>query len=175
MSQKSIQLSDNLKSLYINTAKKLKGSDRRQFMAELVKEWGLGGARFAEQELGWNRRTIRKGITELTNGISIADSFRLRGRKPIEHKLPNLLSDIRFLVEPHSQTDPSFKTTKLYTRISAAKIRSLLIEQKGYSPEELPCAETIRTRLNQMGYKLKRVIKGKPQKKFPKLKRSLNK
>lgn len=175
MPQKLIQLSDHLKSLYINTAKKLKGSDRRQFMAELVKGWGLGGATFAEQELGWNRRTIRKGMEELTHGISIADSFKLRGRKPVEHKLPNLISDIRSLVEPHSQTDPSFKSTNLYTRISAAKVHSLLIEEKGYTEEELPCTETIRSRLNQMGYKLKRVIKGKPKKKSPKPKLSLNK
>ena len=126
-----IQLDEQLKSLYIDTAKKLKGSDRRQFMAKLVQGWGFGGARFAEQQLGWNRRTIRKGMLELTHGISIADSFRLRGRKSVENKFPNLLSDIVSIVEPHSQTDPSFKTTNLYTRISAAKVRALLIENKG--------------------------------------------
>ncbi|MEH2411523.1 hypothetical protein [Nostoc sp.] len=39
MSLKSIiQLTENLKSLYIKTAKNLKGSDRRQFMASVVKE-----------------------------------------------------------------------------------------------------------------------------------------
>ncbi len=163
-----IRISEDLKSLYMNTAKKLKGSDRRQFMASLVREWGIGGATFAEKELRWNRRTIRKGMQELTHGLNIADSFRLRGRQTIEHQLPNLRSDICDLVEPHSQTDPSFKSTKLYTRISAAKVRSLLMENKGYTDEQLPCAETIRCRLNEMGYKLRRVIKGKPKKKFPK-------
>ena len=38
-----IELTENLKSLYIKTAKKLKGSDRRQFMAEVVKGLGIGG------------------------------------------------------------------------------------------------------------------------------------
>ncbi len=52
------QLSESLKSLYIKTAHKLKGSDRRQFMAEVVKGLGLGGQSLAERELGWNRRTI---------------------------------------------------------------------------------------------------------------------
>lgn len=42
-----IQLSDSLRSLYIKTAQKLKGSDRRQFMAEVVKGWGRGGATIA--------------------------------------------------------------------------------------------------------------------------------
>jgi len=58
-SKSIIQLTDHLKSLYIKTAKKLKGSDRRQFMAEVVKGLGIGGQTVAERELGWNRRTIR--------------------------------------------------------------------------------------------------------------------
>ena len=176
MTKKSpLRISEDLKSFYIDTAKKLKGSERRQFMAQLVQQWGFGGATFAEKELRWNRRTIRKGMQELIHGISIADSFRLRGRQSVENRLPNLLSDISSIVEPYSQTDPSFKSTRLYCRISSAKVRSLLIEKKGYSDEELPCEETIRCRLNQMGYKLRRVIKGKPKKKFPKQKLYSNK
>jgi hypothetical protein len=37
MLKKSVtEISEDLKSLYIETAKKLKGSDRRQFMAQVV-------------------------------------------------------------------------------------------------------------------------------------------
>lgn len=162
-----IQLSDSLRSLYIKTAKKLKGSDRRQFMAEVVKGWGRGGATIAERELGWNRRTIRKGMQELEHGMSIADSFRLRGSKSTEHRLPNLLEDISSIVEPQSQTDPSFDSTRLYTRLTAAQVRHQLIEIKGYQDEELPTAEVIRQRLNQLGYRLKRVAKTKPIKQIP--------
>ncbi|WP_416212691.1 ISAzo13 family transposase [Nostoc sp. DedQUE04] len=162
-----MQLSDSLRSLYIKTAQKLKGSDRRQFMAEVVKGWGRGGATIAERELGWNRRTIRKGMQELEHGISIADSFRLRGSKPTEHRLPNLLEDICSIVEPQSQTDPSFESTRLYTRLSAAQVCHQLIQIKGYQDEELPTAEVIRQRLNQLGYGLKRVAKTKPIKQIP--------
>ena len=49
-----ITLIDGLKSLYIKTAQKLKGSDRRPFMAEVVKGLGMGGQTLAERELGWN-------------------------------------------------------------------------------------------------------------------------
>ena len=162
-----IQLSESLRSLYIKTAQKLKGSDRRQFMAEVVKGWGRGGATIAERELGWNRRTIRKGMQELEHGMSIADSFRLRGSKPTEHRLPNLLEDICSIVEPQSQTDPSFESTRLYTRLSAAQVRHQLIEIKGYQDQELPTTEVIRQRLNQLGYGLKRVAKTKPIKQIP--------
>jgi hypothetical protein len=170
-----MELNPHLKLLYRDTAEKLRGTDRRQFMAKLVKQWGWGGYSFAEKELGWNRRTIRKGMMELNYGLSIADSFKLRGRLPVEKKLPHLLSDICSLIEPYSQTDPSFESTKLYTRISVAKVRCLLIEEKGYTSTQLPSNETIRTRLNQMGYRLKRVQKRKPKKKFPKPQQSLNK
>ena len=162
-----IQLTDSIKSLYIKTAQKLKGSDRRQFMAQVVKNLGFGGQTIAERELGWNRRTIRKGMQEFEHEMSIADSFKLRGRKPIEHCLPNLVEDIRSIIDPQSQIDPSFKSTRLYTRLSAAEVRRQLIELKGYPDEQLPTAETIRQRLNQLGYGLKRVAKTKPLKQIP--------
>ncbi len=161
------QLTDSLKSLYIKTAQKLKGSDRRQFMAEVVKGLGIGGQSLAERELGWNRRTIRKGMRELTSGQAIEDGYQRSGRKRVEEKLPHLLEDIRALVDPQAQTDPSFKSTRLYCRMSAAQVRRQLIEPKGYQDEALPSVETIRRRLNEMGYTLKRVAKAKPQRRIP--------
>ncbi|AFZ56767.1 Rhodopirellula transposase family protein [Anabaena cylindrica PCC 7122] len=162
-----IQLTENLKSLYIKTAKKLKGSDRRQFMAEVVKGLGIGGQTLVERELGWNRRTIRKGMQELESGKPFIDGFDRSGRKGAEVKLPNLLKDIKSLVDPQSQTDPSFKSTRLYTRITAGEVRRQLIVQYGYTDEELPSSETIRRKLNDLGYTLKRVLKTKPIKKIP--------
>ncbi|MEG5061830.1 hypothetical protein QUB60_29190 [Microcoleus sp. A2-C5] len=49
-----MKLTEHAKSLYIKTAKKLKGTDRRQFMAFVVKGLGIGGQTLAERELGWN-------------------------------------------------------------------------------------------------------------------------
>lgn len=74
------QLALDLKSLYVKTAQKLKGSDRRQFMAEVVKGFGIGGQTLAERELGWNRCTIRKGMKELNSGQSIIDAYANSGR-----------------------------------------------------------------------------------------------
>lgn len=161
-----MKLNPDLKSLYITTAKKLKGSDRRQFMAQVVKSFGIGGQTFAEKELGWNRRTIRKGMQELESGVAIIDGYHRSGRKPVEVKLPHLLRDIQSIVDPHSQTDPSFKSTRLYTRITSREVHTQLIQQFNYSPDELPSVETIRRRLNELGYTLKRVLKTKPIKKI---------
>ncbi len=74
---------------------------------------------------------------------------------------------MRDSLDPQSQIDPSFKSTRLYTRITASEVRRQLIEQFGYSDEELPSVETIRRRLNDLGYSLKRVLKTKPIKKIP--------
>ena len=75
-----IELSESLKSLYIKTAKKLKGNEKREFMAEVVKGLGIGGQNLAERELGWNRRTIRKGMGELQNGQPLIDGRKRSGR-----------------------------------------------------------------------------------------------
>ncbi|MGB7521097.1 MAG: hypothetical protein WA896_15830 [Spirulinaceae cyanobacterium] len=110
-------------------------------MAAVVKELGVGGQSLAERELKWNRRTIRKGMKELTSGEEIKDGYERSGRKRVEEKLPQLLEDIEALVEPQTQTDPSFLSTRLYTRLSAVQVRRQLIKHKGYTEEELPSVE----------------------------------
>ncbi len=117
--------------------------------------------------MGWNRRTIRKGMRELNSGQAIEDGYQCSGRQRVEEKLPHLLEDIRALVDPQAQTDPSFPSSRLYCRMSAARVRRQLIEQKGDQDEALPSVETIRRRLNEMESTLKRVVKAKPQKRIP--------
>src|SRR5437762_3125807 len=104
-----MELSDTLKSLFIETAQALKGHARRRFMAQTVKELGPGGQPRAERELGWNRATMRKARRELDSGRICRDNFAARGRKPAEHHLPNLLSDITAIVDSQSQADPQFR------------------------------------------------------------------
>jgi hypothetical protein len=163
-----MELTDSLIALFIDTAKTLKGSARRIFMARTVKELGPGGQRRAERELGWSRVTVRKGTRELESGVPISDNFSARGRKRAEDHLPNLLTDIRAIVDSQSQTDPQFRTNRLYTRLGAAAVRQQLMAQKGYTDAELPTTQTINTKLNDLGYFPKKVAKTQPQKKFRK-------
>jgi hypothetical protein len=92
------------------------------------------------------------------------DAFVARGRKLAEEHLPNLLEDLKAIVDGQSQTDPQFKTSRLYTRLSAPEVRRQLIAQKGSREEELPTATTIATKLNPLGYYPTRVAKSKPKK-----------
>ena len=164
-----MELPDALKTVFIDTAQNLTGSARRLFMARVVEQLGPGGQRRAERELGWCRVTIRKGRHELESGFTCVDACTARGRKRAEEHLPHRLEDIRAIVDSQSQADPQFRTTRLYTRLSAAEVRRQLITQKGYTDAELPTEETIRTKLNALGYSLKTVAKTQPQKRPPKL------
>lgn len=169
-----MEWTESYKQILQETAKTLKGASRRRFMAQIVVELGYGGQSKVERELGWNRGTIRKGISEVASGLTPVDNYRARGRKKAEWHLPSLLSDIKAVVDCNSQTDPSFKTKRLYTRLSARQVREELIRQHSYLESELPSSETIRQKLNQLGYYPQRVAKTQPQKKFPKQKESLN-
>jgi hypothetical protein len=49
-----MELTITLKGILTETAKTLKDSARRLFMAQVVKALGKGGQRRAETELGWH-------------------------------------------------------------------------------------------------------------------------
>ena len=158
-------LTPEIKLFFNKTRDKLKGSERRQYMASVVSLLGYGGQLKAERELGWDRKTIIKGTKELNTGITCIDNFSGRGRKCCEEHFPNLLDDIKRIVEPICQTDPTFRSTNLYSPITAKEVHCRLIEDMNYSPEKLPTIRTISNKLNQLGFKLKKVTKCKPKKK----------
>ena len=101
---------------------------------------------------------------ELRSGMTCVDASHCRRRKPAEEHLPRLLDDIRSIADGQSQADPKFQTKRLFTRISAAEVRSQLIAAKGYTDEQLPTQQTINTKLNLLGFRLTRVAKCRPQK-----------
>jgi len=162
-----MELTEELRQLFIKTGAALRGSGRRIFMADVVQMLGKGGQRRAETELGWNRGTIRKGAHEVASGLVCVDNFAARGRKRAEAHLPHLLEDIKAIADAQSQIDPTFATPQLYTRLTAAEIRQQLSQQKGYPVAELPSAETIRAKANDLHYRLRQVQKSRPQKKLP--------
>jgi hypothetical protein len=153
-------------SLLQQGANRLKGYERRLFMAEVtVKLWN-GNTRIAERRFGWGRETVAKGLHELRQGVRCLENFSARGRPRLEDKTPQLAQDIRAIVEPHTQADPELKSDRRYSNLSAAEVLEAL-QQKGYAQENLPSQRTMRDILNRMNYRLKRIRKGKPLKKAP--------
>jgi hypothetical protein len=162
-----LHLTEAVKGHLVDTADTLKGSERRRFMARTVLLLGYGGQRRAERELGWNRNTLVKGMHEVRTGIVCRDAFSQRGRLRVEERLPRFLEDLKDIVDSQSQTDPRFRTDRLYTRLSAAEVRRQLIERKGYSDQEAPAVRTINDKLTQLGYHPATVAKCQPKKRFP--------
>jgi hypothetical protein len=136
-------------------------------MGRVVNLLGRGGQRLAETVLGWNRCTIRKGQRELCSEHPPTDAFDRRGRKRCEDRLPRLLEDIRAVIEPHGQADPTFRSTRIYSPLTADEVRRRLVARRGYKAAELPTSRTLRNKLNDLGYRLRKVKKCRPLKKIP--------
>ncbi len=157
-------MEDLTDDLLVSAAKRLKGSQRRQFQAEVCTRLCSGSSRKAEQRFGWGRESVTKGLREQAGEVVIVHHTSRRGRRRSEDENPQLAVDIPLIVEPCTQSDPELKTSRQYTNLSAGEVRQALL-QKGYSDEELPSERTIRDILNRMNYRLKRIQKGKPLKK----------
>lgn len=140
------------------------GAPRRRYMAQTVETFGLS-QRQAQRHFGWGRDTLRKAAHERRSGITCADAFSARGRKPAEVHLPRLLDDIKEIVQEHLQADPTLQTTRVYCRLSAARVRQQLIDRKGYLAEQVPSIETLTNKLNALGFRLRKVAKCRPKKK----------
>jgi len=136
-------------------------------MAEVVRILGRGGQRFAEKHLHWNRKTVRKGQRELQSGRAIEDRFRDRGRKRAEHHLPQLLDDIESIVNPVSQADPTLRSKRVYSPLTAKEIHRRLQADKRYKRDELPTVRTISNKLAELDVRPQRVKKCRPLRKIP--------
>jgi len=138
--------------------------ERRLAMAEVTQRLLDGKPRVAEYVFGWNRETVKMGLEELRTGIAHAPDLSTRRKPKTEEKYPQLVEDIRVLLEPHSQAESHLRTPLAYTNVTAKAVRTALLE-KGWPEEQLPQARTISNILNRMDYRLRRVTKTKVQKK----------
>ena len=135
-------------------------------MAAAAAQLGRGGSAYLHRELGWDRTTMRKGLQELKDGEIRPDASHLRGRKPLEATMTRLDEDLKTIGEGSSQTDPTFRTTQLYRRLTAREVRRRLIEDFGYDADQAPSERTLRRKLNALGFKPRRVAKSKPLRKI---------
>lgn len=164
---RQFDFTEDLKVALLSASDNLKGHQKRSFMSLTAHAFGPGGQRFVENELEWNRGTIRKGKHELKSNIICIDNFEGRGRKSAEEHLPHLLEDITSIVKPISQADPTFKSTNLYISITAESVYNRLIEEKNYMKDELPTIRTIGQKLNDLNFHPKLIKKCIPIKKIP--------
>lgn len=138
--------------------------ERRLAMAEVTQYLLDGKLRVAEYVFGWSRETVKTGLEELRTGVTQVNDLSKRRKPKTEEKYPQLVEDIRVLMEPHSQAESHLRTALAYTNLTAAAVRNALLE-KGWPEETLPKVRTISNILNRMDYRLRLVAKTKAQKK----------
>jgi hypothetical protein len=147
-------------------AAKMSGAKRREFAAQMTNKYCQGSARKAERLFGWKRTMVEQGLGEQRTGIKCMGAQSAKcGVKRWEERQPAAARILRETAEAHGQQDPTFKTTIAYTRLTSTQA-IIELRQRGYEPEQLPSPSTMAVILNRMGYRLRPVMKAKPQKKF---------
>jgi hypothetical protein len=146
-------------------ASKMLGAKRRAFQAEMAVRYCESSARKAELVFGWGRGAVELGLHEKRTGIvCLSAQSAVAGCKLWEEKHPDVAQALWKLAETHAQQDPTFRTTLSFTRLTAAEALNQLRTQ-GFSENLLPSPSTMAEVLNRNGFRLRPVLKAKPQKK----------
>jgi hypothetical protein len=147
-------------------ASKMTGPTRRAFQAEMALKYCGGNPLLAETIFGWGRRTVEGGLAERRTGLlCLGAQAAFSGRKRWEDTQPEAAEALSRLAEAHAQQDPTFRTTLASTRLTAKAALEALRAQE-YSADQLPSPSTMAAVLNRMGFRLRKVVKAKPQKKI---------
>jgi Rhodopirellula transposase DDE domain len=147
-------------------ASTMTGSKRRAFEAEMTVTYCGGNPLLAETIFGWGRCPVAVGLAERRTGIRcLGAQSAFSGRKRWEAQYPEAAEALEKLAEAHAQQDPTFRTTLAYTRLTANAALEALRAQ-GYGEEQLPSPSTMAQVLNRLGFRLRKVVKAKPQKKI---------
>ena len=77
--------SEAARAILEETAKKLSGAKRGEYITGITNELLDGNARKAERVFGWGRTTVKKGIRELATEIKCIDICSARGNKNFEN------------------------------------------------------------------------------------------
>ena len=121
----------------------------------------------AETIFGWGRHTVAVGLAERRTGIlCLGAQAAFSGRKRWEDVHPQAADALRQLAEAHAQQAPTFRTPLASTRLTAKAALSALRDQ-GVAEDDLPSPSTMATVLNRLGFRLRKAVKAKPQKKIP--------
>lgn len=137
---------------------------RRSAMGDVTLSLLDGKQRVAESVFGWSRCAVAVGINEWQTGIACVNDISARIKPKTEEKNPELLAAIHAIMEPHSASESSLRTTLLYTNMTAKAVYDALVEQ-GWTAASLPTVRTIANILSRQDYRLRTVAKSKVQKK----------
>ena len=145
-------------------ASNLSGAKRRAFQARISQKYCAGHARKTERLFGWGRHTVTLGLHEQRTGLTcLGAQSAASGNQRWESRYPEAAEALWKLADSYSQQDPTFRMLQKFTRLTSAEALWQLSLQ-GVPAEHLPCPSAIATILNRHHYRLRPVLKAKPQK-----------
>ena len=145
---------------------KTSGTKRRRFIAEMSLKYCKGQPRLTETVFGWSREAVKTGLGEERTGIiCIGSQSSHCGNKRWEEKHPKMAKFLCGLAEEHGQQDPTFQSACAFTRLTASSACKAL-KKVGYPDDDIPALSTMSEVLNRLGYRLRKIVKAKPQKKI---------
>lgn len=149
-------------------AAKMARVERRWFQAEMATKYCQAKPRRAEALFGWSRETVALALHEKRTGIICLSAQPVFSGKPLwENKYPEAAAALWQVAEAHTAQDPSFRGPLSYTRLTASAALQAL-KERGFADAVLPSPSAMADILNRNGYRLRPVLKAKPEKKFRK-------
>jgi Rhodopirellula transposase DDE domain len=145
-------------------ASKMTGPTRRAWQAEMALQYCGGPPLRAATLFGGGRHPVEVGLAERRTGIlCLGAQAAFSGRKRWEDTQPEAAAALCRLAEAHAQQEPTFRTTLASTRLTAqAALETLRVQGSG--ADQLPSPSTMAEVLHRMGFRLRKVVKAKPQK-----------
>jgi hypothetical protein len=135
-------------------------------MAEMTLTYCEGRARLAEGVFGWSREAVEVGLAEKRTGIvCLGAQSACCGGQRWEAQYPEAAAALCRIADAHAQQDPTFRTPVAFTRLTAEAACEAL-RAEGFSGAQVPAQGTMARILNRLGYRLRKVVKAKPQKKL---------
>jgi len=142
------------------------GSQRRAFEAEMTMKYCGGNPLLAETIFGGGRHTGAVGLAERRTGIRcLGAQAAFSGRKRWEDQCPEAAAALGKLADAQAQQAPTFRTTLASTRLTVHAALEA-VRTQGYGGEQLPSPSTMAEVLKRLGFRLRKVVKAKPQKKI---------
>ena len=141
------------------------GPTRRAFQAEMALKYCGGSPLLAETIFGWGRHTVEVGLAERRTGNRVP-----RGAIGLQRSQTLGRHAARGPPQPcpgwrATPTSPNVSTTLAYTRLTA-KAALEALKAQGYGTDQWPSPSTMAEVLNRMGFRRRKVVKAKPQKKI---------
>ncbi len=113
---------------------KLSGAKRRGFQGEMCLKYCGGSDRLAEMVFGWNRATVELELSEQRSGITcVGAQATASGAKRWEERYLDVAQAMRALAESQAQQDPTFSSSIVYIRLTAAEALKQLEQRQQFS------------------------------------------